>query len=218
MNLRSLFLVAVTSVAVASPATADVLWDQSTFDPLGASFFNSISGSPPFGRTHYTVSDITVPSPGWEVQAITCYFSAFSPSWGLGITQGRLSVFPKTGPLPANSNDPHVTPMIPMTATLSGNSFAVKASGLSIVLAPGEYWIGITPVAPSGFFGPENNVAATTQIGSVSATWDPFQNPPPPFWFNLHTDQDAAILVEGVNSGPVPTADLSWGKLKSFYR
>ena len=84
-----------------------------------------------------------------------------------------------------------------MSATLQGDHFVVTASGLRLYVAPGEYWIGITPRAPSGFFGPEPHLATMTLVGDATASLDPYAFPGPPGWFNFNPGVDAVISVEG---------------------
>ena len=212
----ALLLLAVLSLAV-TPALADVLWDQSDVDDFGAGFFNSISGSPPFGSTIYCVSDVTVPASGWEINSITVYFSALDPAWGDAISQGALHIWPKTGPMPIQ--DPALSPLVPMTATLDvlNNRFVVTASGLSEGIPAGEYWIGITPQAPSSPFGSEIHLPSFTYIGGASPIYDVYAFPGPPAWTDFNPGVDAAILIEGA-MGPVPVESVTWGQLKGRHR
>jgi len=204
--------------AFAVPAKSDTLWDQSSIDLTGG-YFNSISGSPPFGLTNYLVNDVTVSASGWTVQSITVRFSGISATWGGGITTGRLVVFPKTGSLPLNTNDPGVQSMVPMSGTFvsgGGNNFwDVTASGLNLTLVPGDYWIGITPVAPAGFFGPETQFRSATHIGDDSAGWDAFASPKS--WVGK-AGYDANILIQGTPGLPTPTSASTWGAIKKLYR
>jgi hypothetical protein len=193
-------MLAVLAVAlVSSVASADVLWDQSDYDLTVPGFFNSVSGSPPFGLTHYAVSDITVGDGGWYVSKISAYFGAADPVWGDGITEGHLHVYAKTGPLPIDGlDDPTLSPMISMSATLEGFDAFVVSADVNLHLDPGEYWIGITPLAPSGFFGPEPHWASGTYLGDATASLDPYAFPGPAGWFNFNPGADAAIKIEGV--------------------
>lgn len=204
------------------PASADVLWDQSAIDEFGAGFFNSISGTPPFGSTLYAVSDVTVGAGGWEVQSISVWFSGLDPSWGAAITEGRLVVFAKSGPLPIPANDPSTAPTVPMTGTYVpgpiNNHWQVTATGLGLSLVPGEYWIGITPVAPSGFFGPEIHSSTTTPMGDSSPWYDPYAAMGPEGWSVPNAGVDATILIEGTTNIPVPAATRTWGSIKNLYR
>lgn len=209
-------LAALVAAALAGPVQADVLWDQSA-DPFGAGFFNSVSGSPPFGITQYVVSDVTVPASGWYVETITTYYSFLDPFWGTSISEGHVNVFPKTGALPVDgTDDPTISMLVPMTGTDIGGMWQVQATGLGIVLPAGEYWIGITPVAPSGPFGPEIHLGSTTFLGAETASYDPFQSPGPPAWFNFNPGTDASIKIEGAN--PTSVDAFSWTRVKSLYR
>lgn len=182
--------------AAGSVASADVLWDQSALNWAGDAFVNSISGTPPFGATSYAMCDVVVPAGGWTINSISMYFSQIESDWSQDVYQGRLYVQPKTGSMPT------VLPggaMVPMTATpmfdnTVQTSFAeVTASGLSINLAAGEYWIGITPQATGGFWGPELGIAAASNYGAPTTVYavgigGGF----------MQLGNDAAIKVQGV--------------------
>ena len=201
-----------------APAGATVLWDQSDYDEFGAGYFNSVSGGPPFGITMYGVCDVTVTGTGWNVDTITQWYSFLDASWGTAITQGHLHVFPKTGPLPIDgTDDPAISVLVPMTGAMDGPTWAVSATGLSLNLAPGSYWIGLTPIAPSGPFGPEIHMSSLTHLGDDTASFDPFGSfGPPSSWFVMNPGVDASIRVEG--SAPTPVDGTSWAQLKALYR
>ncbi len=183
---------------VISSASADVLWDQSDYDVASAGFFNAISGAPPFGMTVYSVSHITVDGAGWDVDAISVYFSALDPAWGDGITQGSLHIFDKTSTLPVDGvDDPVLSITVPMSGVFDSDHIRVTASGLGLSLDPGEYWIGITPEAVSGPFGPEVHLPSQTYIGDATASYDPNAFPGPPAWNNMNPGVDAAMMIEG---------------------
>ena len=211
-------LTTVAALAIlAAPVSADVLWDQSDSDAFGAGFFNTVSGGPPFGMTVFTVSDITVDGSGWNVESISTYYSALDPSWGGAISEGHLVVYPKTGPLPIDGvDDPTTSVVVPMSAVLVVDTFVLTASGLNLDLPPGEYWVGITPVAPSGPFGPEIHLSSGTFMGVDTASYDPFAFPGPPAWFNFNPGIDASILLEGTR--PTPVEGTSWSQIKAIYR
>jgi hypothetical protein len=214
-SLKNLLVATCAILLLAPLAGAEVLWDQSDFDEFGPGFFNSVSGGPPFGLTVHAVNDVTVGGPGWVVDSITTYYSALDPSWGLAITEGRLHVFPKTGPLPTQNDDPTASPTVAMSGTDAGGHLRVTASGLNLALMPGEYWIGITPVAPSGPFGPEIHLSALALVGDDTASYDEFAFPGPPAWFNFNPGVDASILIEG--TFPVPVEPGTWGAIKSRF-
>ena len=215
MKRLKLTLAAVLVLAMASAASAQVLWDQSDFDAFGPGFFNSESGSPPFGITSHTVNHITVPGP-WHMTRISVFFSATDPGFGAGIFQGYLHVWPKTGSVP--TEDPMTSPVVLMTATSqvgpNGEYFEVSTVDLDMNIGAGEYWIGITPIAAAGPFGPEIHMAAISQYGDASTSYDVFGFPAP-MWMNMVAGVDASILIEG--SGPVPNESGSVGGLKAQF-
>ena len=199
-------------VLLASVASADVLWDQSDYDIWGMGFFNSESGSPPFGMTWHGANDVTVDA-GWNIESITSYYSAIDPAWGTAITQGYLHVFPKTGPLPIE--DPTVSPIVPMSGVVVGDHFVVTASGLGLYLGAGDYWLGLTPIAPSGPMGPEIQLSSMTFLGDETVSYDAYGMPV--MWFVFNPGLDAAMLVEGTFAG-TPVEETTWGNVKAMYR
>jgi hypothetical protein len=174
-------------------------------DPNGPGIANSYS--PGFGGfVIHSVNDVTVDDT-WHVQSITQYYSAWNFNWG-SLTTGYLHVAPKTGAMP--TFDPATDVQVPMSATLAGdNVFAVTATGLNIDLTPGEYWIGITPVAPAGISGANLQWAAPL----VGVTIASHENGA---WHNYYAGYDGAILIEGER--PVSVDANTWGSIKSLYR
>ena len=130
MKRLSLALAAVLVFAMATSASAQVLWDQSEFDAFGPGFFNSESGSPPFGSTQHTVSDVTAPG-AWHMTRITIYFSALDPAFADGIFQGYLHVWPKVGPMPGE--DPTASPLINL-ANIEPANFSAGLDPAAVVL------------------------------------------------------------------------------------
>lgn len=208
---------AAAALAIATAVPAETLWDQSNYDLFGAGFFNSVSGSPPLGITNYAVSDVTVDGSGWRVESISTFYGLIDPNWGIAISEGYLLVYPKTGPLPVDgADDPLAAALVPMTGSDIGGVWQVTASGLSLDLAPGDYWIGITPVAPGGFFGPEIHMSSLTFLGAETASWDPYAFPGPPAWFHFNPGVDAAIRIDGTR--PVAVEPTTWGGVKAAWR
>jgi MYXO-CTERM domain-containing protein len=206
---QRLVIAALGAAFVAASANAAVLWDQSALNWPGNAYPNSISGAPPFGSTSYTVCDVTVGGGGWTVDSVSMYFGRILSNWDIDVTQGRLNVFAKTGGMPGATDIPSTGALVPMTAvsffddTVQQAYYKVTAAGLNLNLAPGEYWIGITPVAPGGFFGPELGLAAASTVGDYSPYWSPFTDfglPPAETWTNYSGNQDAAIQITGVPS------------------
>lgn len=195
MTNRFVLCAAAVVMGVAGAANAVNLWDQSAINPSSAGFFNEINGSPPFGMTAYTVADVTVPATGWTINSITMYWSNLGSFWPASVT-GRLYLQPKTGSVPT------VVPggsLIPMSVVDFGDHFSVTASGLSNVLTPGDYWIGITP--GGGVGGELCLQSQSPAYGSPSATYG---FPSAAWTGNPGGVGDVAILVTGTPT-PAPS-------------
>ncbi len=211
MSIRMISIVTGVIGVGAASASADVLWDQSAYDAGAPGFFNTVSGGPPFGQTVYTVNDVTVGDPeGWEVDSITIFVN----SLGGGITaasSGVLHVFSGSDPLPGVGDDPTASPSVAISVALVDaptDTYSITASGLDLDLAAGDYWIGITPIAPAGPFGSAIHLSATSLVGDASASYDAFPFPAPPggpAWFNFNPGVDASLLIEGAVA-PAPGA------------
>lgn len=202
---QRMVVAALIAAGCASVSNADVLWDQSALDWNAGGFYNSISGSFPFGATVYTVADVTVPAGGWTVDSVTMYFSQINSDWVTDVSQGRLYIQPKTGALPTALPGGSLVPMSAVSLfdnTVQQSYYAITASGLNSVLAPGEYWIGITPAAPGGPFGPELGIASAAPTGAPSASFDIGF----PGWQGVGVD--AAILINGSIPAPGTVAAL----------
>jgi hypothetical protein len=220
MSRKVMTALSAVVLLLAQTASADVLWDRSNYDAFGPGFFNVDAGSPPFGLTVHTVNHVSVGGAGWTVQSITTYYSALDPAWGTGIVNGYLHVYDKTGPLPIDgSDDPTASPLVAMSATFNGDHWAVTASGLSLPVGPGEHWIGITPIAGAGPFGPEIHLASLdAPSGDDAASYDVFAFPGPPAWFHFNPGLEGSILIEGVTEDPVSVEARSFGNVKALYR
>jgi len=218
-KMTKLVVLSIAIVALLTQAAvADVLHDQSDFDAAAPGYFNSVSGGPPFGMTNYVVNHVTVVGGGWLVDSISTYYSALDPGWGDAITTGHLHVFTKTGVLPMDgTDDPTLSTSVAMTGMLDGDHIVVTASGLNLELEPGEYWIGITPVAPGGMWGPEIHLSSMSLMGDASASYDQYAFPGPPAWFNFNPGVDASLLIEGDGS-VVASETTSFGNVKSLFR
>jgi len=212
-------LMAGMIVAMAGATAAQgqtTLWNQSQLDWAASGFWNSISGSPPFGATVYTVADVTVPAGGWTISSISMYFSQIEADWSTSVTQGRLYVQPKTGSMPTINPGGSLIPMsaVGLFDPSVQQAYAeVTASGLNIPLTAGEYWIGITPAAPSGFFGPELGIASANPTGTNSRSFA--VGGFPSGWQD--TTVDAAIKIRGIPT-PGTLGLLAMGSLAAVRR
>lgn len=206
-------------VALGSLAQADVLWDQSDYDALGMqSWYDSKSGCPPFGKTVHSASDIHV----WDyvtVSKITTWYTPFNSGTG-SATQAYLYITPKTGPLPVDGVDlPEENgTLIAITATPNPNdgTFVIEASGLAISLAPGDYWVSLTPILPRGPWGPDTHLRALGSWGVPSTSYE-YCAMTPSAWAVLPEPLDLSILIEG-SIDIVPTESTSWGATKALFR
>lgn len=215
--MKRLMAIGVLALAAAAGTSqAAVLWDQSALDtsPTGQGLFNTVS--PGFnGSVIFGVSDVTVPAGGWTIQSVTTYYSSFNFPGG---TSGVLNIFPKSGGVPIAADDPRASPTGDGTqVTVTANDIVVDnqgvreytASGLNIVLAPGDYWIGLTPIQSSGPFGADSQWSTSAPSGVSQAAWSQDFGFPSG-WFDYGTlsgiaVHDGAIKIQGL-SVPAPSS------------
>ena len=209
--MKRTMIIIMALVLMAGAANAqDILWDQTAgYDSFSQGFFNVIGGSGPWGVSAYTCSDVVVPAGGWTIDSIKTYYDTLS-DWSGIVTHAWLFIEPKTSTPP--TGDPSTDAVIvPVTVTLLPNFFQeIEASTLGIVLTEGEYWIGLTPIAPNA----DNIHAGVAAVGDASPTFD--TNGFPPGWAFWAPGLDAAMLIEGL--GPVATENASLGRVKALYR
>jgi hypothetical protein len=209
------FVIALAIMALAASAGAQtVLWDQTAgYESWQQGFFNAAAGSPPFGSTMYTCNDVTVDGTGWIVDSITVYYDGFDWSWEGAISEARLFVEPKTGSLP--TGDPSGGALVSAScAYVPGSNFMffeITASGLALELAPGDYWIGLTPSTPT----PDNIHVSVAAVGDDSPSYDPFGFPIP-MWSNWVAGLDGAMKIQG--DAAVAGDEATWGSVKSLFR
>ena len=214
--MKKLLLTLCLLVAMAGIATADVIWDQSDYDVNWAGYWNSETGCAPFGGTIHVANDITI-FDYVTVNSITTYYTKFDFGF-MGVNEAYLWIAPRTGALPVTGTDNPHDPglLVPVAVTDVGGAFAVTASGLNVVLTPGDYWFSLTPIAPSGPWGPEFNIVSNTTIGMDSVAIE-FCGFFPPAWVEGQPGLDASILIEGTVD-VVANEDVSWGQVKALYR
>lgn len=227
MVLRHTRLVAAASVlllSLASAASADVLWDQSNWDPSGEGSLNLSSTSCNMinGNTKlHTASDVHF-AQGVNISTVRIYETDGNAA---GATQAYLWISSKTGPMPTESNAlvNNAANLVNITSAYevvgSEAALVVTASGLNIDLPPGDYWVSLTPRHSLGFFpysvhrvttGP---VIGAPTVGIVACTVNSD-------WFIplAPNSYDYAIKIEGTINGVVPTLPSTWGRLKTQYR
>lgn len=215
MNMRAIVSAALVT-ALAASANAAVIWDQSDIDTnpdTSRSFVDgTITGGFGGAFSWYVVSDVHIGSESL-IQSVTTYFSRISTF--NDPTTAVLNIFPKSGSLPLASNDPRPSPggtgmlVVPVVGGYEDDNQAVMtitASGLNIVLAPGDYWIGLSPTLPGGFFGNDLHwsTTAATQYGDPSADRY-YDSLGAAAWGNTQSEvstRDAAITITGIVPAP----------------
>lgn len=219
MKKLQLIAALIGLMAIGSLAQAEVLWDQSDYDALGMqSWYDSVSGCFPFGTTAHSANDIHV----WDFVTITKITTWYTPfNFGTGsATQAYLYIAPKTGPLPIDGVDlPQENgSLITITATQSPTDgmWIIEASGLSISLAPGDYWVSLTPILPSGPWGGDTHLRANGSWGDPSTFYE-YCGSGASTWTVVPEPLDLSILIEG-SIEIVPTESTTWGEAKALFR
>jgi hypothetical protein len=210
--MKRTMIIIMALVLMAGAANAqDILWDQTAgYESWSQGFFNVIGGSGPWGMSAYTCNDVIVPAGGWTMDSVKVYYDALDEGWAGTITDAWLFIEPKTGGMP--TGDPTADAiLVPATCTLLANNFLeVQAGTLGMVLPEGEYWVGLTPIAPTA----DNIHVSVAGMGGESPTFD--SNGFPPGWAVWSPGLDGAMLIEGFMA--VATEDVSLGSVKALYR
>ncbi len=183
------------------PLQAGVLWYQAPNPALTAYIDQEFPDTP--GYSAYQVHDVTVDPGGWTVQSITGYFGGSTGPWPTTTANARVNIFPKSGSLPGSGDDPTGGAVYTASFSWDGTSYVVTAGGLSIPLAAGDWWIGLTPILAFGTYGQQFHWQSTPVVGDYSA----LRNPGGSFgfgtdWVTYYTG-DGAILIEGTG-GAIP--------------
>lgn len=145
------------------------LWDQQP--SLAANFVDqNFSDFPSFAT--FVVTDVSFGTAVTITDIITYYTAGFG-AWP-GAATATLNIFPKVGPDPLAGDDPFSGVSVPVTIGLgSSGALEVHASGLSIGLGAGDYWVGLTPELAFGTFLQEFRYDATTLVGDDSSARNP---------------------------------------------
>ena len=193
------------------PLQAAVLWSQAPTGTNASAYIDQEFPDFPAFST-YQVADVTVGAGGWAIDSITSYFGSGGGSWPSSLDV-RVNIFSKTGALPLASDDPTAGAEYAATLTADGSFLDVTASGLGIHLAPGAYWIGMTPIVDFATYGQNFHWQTSGIVGDPSA----LRNPGNGFadgsdWGTYAmiggTAGDGAILIEGTGATPEPAAYL----------
>ena len=229
MNKAFGFAMAATMV-IGGTVSADVLYHN----PAGAGTARDTEYLTMPVYSLYLVADVSIPAPGFTLTSVTSY-QTINGAWG-GVTTARLHLFPKAGNLPDNVTDDPTASMV-VNVSYDVNTGVLSTVGLSLDVAAGDYWIGLTGQAEFAVNG------RTFHLGGVNVNGvpDAYRNPGGGFdfpdgtnwgeiqsWADMVTD--IALTVEGVaipvecpwdidENGSVGASDLlallaSWGPCK----
>ncbi len=210
--MRSLALVLLALSTVTVPAA--ILWDQPPLANSTAAFRDQELPLEP-SYSSYIVSDFECGPPTWFVDTVTTYFVARMPAAGnwRTITAARLNVFPQTSSLPDPNDNPQLGRIVPVTVSLMpGGMYKITAEDVDLLLYPGRYWLGLTPIVSSNLHGSQFHARASAILddsalrnpgggGGFGTTWRPAGTqcvPPAHPW-------DAAFRLEGTIVAPEPS-------------
>lgn len=198
----SLLLVCLTAPAAIltdqAPGTSTTAFSNQEFEPVNSAYDS------------YQVADITVGAPGWTINSISIYLLGFNSSPWPTTFNSRLNYFSRSAALPLALEDPTTGAVFSTTLTPDvGGLYKATISGLSLSLAPGDYWIGFTPIVGFDSYGQAYTALAAVDTGAAFTAW---RNPGGGFgvttsWSDLTVPGaaqpgDIAILIEGELNGP----------------
>lgn len=184
---------------------AAVLWDQQPDANARAFVDQDFTDFPDFST--FLVSDVVFSS-NVTVNSVTTYFTNLNSTWPQsGNGTAILNIF--ADPL-ASADDPTAGTSVTAAYSVDATGISLTASGLSIDLAAGTYWIGLTPILIFGDVGQEFHQQAASTVGANTQG----RNPGGGFgfgtdWFDAGpafgglNEWDAAITIEG-ESVPAP--------------
>ncbi len=159
--MRTVALVLLLSAGAL--AWGDVLWNQPPSTTYGAAWVQWEFTDQP-ARSTYTVNDFQVPAgPGWTLDSVTKYFMYTTTP----VTQARLNIWSKTASMPDDATmDPTTGSLVDVTFTFNASlgKEELTATGLNLTLAPGDYWITLTPLSNYAQYGQTLMAQNTTTI------------------------------------------------------
>jgi hypothetical protein len=149
---------------------------------------------------------------------ITTWYVNGAGDWST-VTQGRFNLFPKTGSLPAAAYNPSSGTVVPVTITNPTSGVCEVQTTIDMFLAPGEYWIGVTPMTTFAVHGQKFHCQTTNIVGAQSAVRNPYGGLGyGTGWFPttvFGATADSAIRIDFL---PEPTALLLLGLMASLRR
>ena len=161
MRIFTAFMFLLAAVLPVLPGTAhsvtlvDQLWIVDNLDYQQGAVASVIGGGPLNGGTDLDsqiVDDFTVTAPGFVITDVTFDYLAFL---GAGAPpRSLIEIFPEVGGVPGEIpvySALHSTTWsswTPLQPSFDGERHT--ASGLNILLGPGDYWIGMQPITITG--------------------------------------------------------------------
>jgi hypothetical protein len=171
--VKSLSALSIVFLLAAPMLSAGVvLWDQAPAT-AGVSLTSQVfTDYPDFSS--YLVMDVTVPASGWTIESVTTYFKAGTFFADSGYTLPvQLVILPVSGDLPDASADPSTATQYDGVYSFSGDLARIDVEGLDITLAPGDYWIGVSPYAAADYEGQFYLLSSSSTVGRSAAWRDP---------------------------------------------
>ena len=155
---HSRLIAAATAVllSLASAAGAEVLWDQSNWDPAlnGTVDLSSASCSPVSGNTKvHVANDVHFDAPV-HITTVRIYETIGAVQTA---TQALLWIHPKNGVLPTTVSDSLELAGLNVNITAVNETpqvVRVSATGLDIELPAGDYWVSLCPKHSYGGVAP----------------------------------------------------------------
>jgi len=155
---HSRLIAAATAVllSLASAAGAEVLWDQSNWDPAlnGTVDLSSASCSPVSGNTKvHVANDVHFDAPV-HITTVRIYETIGAVQTA---TQALLWIHPKNGVLPTTVSDSLELAGLNVNITAVSETpqvVRVSATGLDIELPAGDYWVSLCPKHSYGGVAP----------------------------------------------------------------
>jgi len=212
--MKKVLLTIAALSLMASAASADILWDQSSIPATYDSYMDSYSIGPWGDVIVYGASDFNLVVDA-TITSITTFYTN-GGEWAPGTYDALLDVFVKTGPTPiTGTDDPLATGMtVPVTLTDMGDgTLALTATGLSLALTAGDYWVMLSPTVPDGPGFREFHIMTDAAWGDPSAMIE-FGGWMAPSWSSRNGD--GTLVIEG--DVTVPTEDTTWGQFRAIYR
>ena len=114
------------------------------------------NGKKALPESKYGLSSVTVPAGGWKVDAVAIYTNPSQPTDWRKVGRARFNVIAKKEDLPGEAKDPLKGREVEVTVReFKEGIYEVRAADLKVILEPGEYWIGLTPICSqtNGFAG-----------------------------------------------------------------